>query len=256
MKENTKRSRATIIYLLVSVVVAGGLAYGGYSLENGKKDQLAQQLRSIDTRLTDLQTKTKQQDNINKGIVPSNNTYQDPKGKLGLLDGKILFTLPENWVRLPSQSCSLHNIDATVLCYDTAEIAPKNQAADSKDPYWNANISVFQYKNTDGTARGWFENEYSTGPLEDASGYSSTKIDESNINGNSALIVKNGEQNEGDSYNFYTIAHGSYAVIVSAQLKYGAVYGTYPGAPPYDYTSTYGPVLDQFIKSINFKDTK
>src|SRR5689334_6313945 len=134
-----------LMYVVIAAILALLFICCGYIFGHASATKLTKQQAQLSAQVASLQKKTKQQEDINNGVVPAGVTYKDPQGGLGLLEGRITFTMPKGWERLPLSRCSSYSIDSTVLCYDTAAIAPKTQSSDAKDPYWQANVSVFEY---------------------------------------------------------------------------------------------------------------
>lgn len=255
--DTIKKQDLSKLGILIAVLLSFGIVASAYAVGHARITNVTRQNNALKAQASSLSKQIKQQDDINKGIVSASDEYKDPDGGLGLLDGAITFTLPKDWSRVPATDCSGGSRDSEVLCYDVAAIAPKSLINDGKSN-WSAGVAVFEYKSTDGSAQNWYETKYDGTPLANYNIPIILNLKTDPINGDSAVSF----QAEGGVYKgtlaytnaFYVLVHGKYAVLVHARLQDGGVYGSYPGAKPYDYRTTYEPILRQFIESIKFKE--
>ena len=197
-----------------------------------------------------LEPKLKEQINTNLRIVGEDKVYEDPAGKLGLLDGKITFTLPEGWARTTASNCSGGSRDSDVLCYDIVAITPEGSSA----PQLTAEIAVFEHKEDDGNAQSWYETRYDGTPLVNYSTPSVSHLETRTLRGDSTMsfqMVRGNEADPADINTYSVIIHGKYAVVLRARIQYD---GAYPGTEPYDHRDTYLPILQQIFESIQFEE--
>jgi len=243
--------------ILVAILFSFGVIGSAYITGPVKIASGTRQNNELKAKVLSLNEQIKQQNNLNQGITLANNEYKDSAGKLGLVDGAITFELPKDWARVPTTSCSGGSRDSEVLCYDVAAIAPKSLINEGQSN-WSAEVAVFEYKSTEGSAQNWYEARYDGMPLASYNVPSALNLKTDVINGDSSVSFQLvGEIYKGvTAYTnaFYVVVHGKYAVLVHARLQDGGVYGSYPGAKPYDYRTIYEPILRHFIESIKFKE--
>lgn len=250
-----KHRYSTLILLIAGV----GLTAGVYAFKHAHLAKMIDKNDEITARVSDLEGKIKRQNDINDGVVAADDKYKDPKGKLGLLDGAITFTMPKGWSRATAEHCTGGFRDSKVLCYDIATIAPDNPPAaltgDDGVSHWSAKAAVYKYEGADGSAQNWHETKYDATPLVSYGIPAIRNINTDDINGDSSLSF---EIVDDPAYVRvrHIVVHGRYAVLMEAQLQDGGIYGSYPGVKPYDFRDTYGPILRQFFESVKFQESQ
>lgn len=245
VEPKTKSPKKYVLPVIFVLCLAAGGALFWH--EHAHVSALERTQRQINAQTSSLKTAITKQDNINNGIVANVATYQDPAGKLGMMNGAVLLTLPLGWTRAAADSCDGGaTIDSQVLCYDVASVS-------SADKKFTATVAVYDHSNTGEAAQQWDENEYDE-PLSEYVIPSVADISTQPVNGNSAisyeLIDDEGTPQPSYVNATYITAHGKYAVVITAQLESNGDYGTVT----YDYRQTYGPLLQQFAQSVEFKN--
>jgi hypothetical protein len=250
-------SQGFAVWVVVSLIILAGVAaaFVIYFHDGAKIKSLDSENNALNTQTASLKIQVQQQNNINNGVVAPGSIYKDPAGGIGLVNGAVTFTLPSNWKRVPHESCAGGTIDSTAVCQDVASIAPGNMVESDGTSKWSATIGVYDYASTDGSARNWFESVYYHSPLADLGNPEAANISQSPVNGYSALsfdyVATNPAPTPPDYTDaFFTVVHGSYAVVVSAQVQASTAYGN---ANAFDYTSTYLPELTKMVQSIKFQ---
>jgi hypothetical protein len=252
-KPKTQKLVGLIVILILVIGIA--LVFGTYHKENGDATKITDQNNSLSSRIVSLNSKIKQQQNINNGVVSAGSIYKDPTGKIGLLNGVISMALPNGWKRLPASSCTGGSIDSNVTCEDVANVAPSDLIKSDGTASWSANIGVFDYSSSDGSAKSWYESKYFGSTLASFGTPEAVNISETPINGYSALSFQWAAIPPVDNPDYtnavYVVVHGSYGVVVSAQVQASTVYGA---ANAFDYRTTYQPLISQMVQSIKFQD--
>lgn len=238
------------LVVILILVIGIALSYGTYHKKSGDVSNITTQNSSLNSQIESLNNKTKQQQNINNGVVSAGSVYKDPSGEIGLLNGAITLTLPSGWVRVPSSSCTGGTIDSTIVCQDIATVAPKSLIKSGGTVSWSVPIKVFDYSSSDGSAENWFNTKY-TGALNTGA----MNVSTAPINGYSAYSF---EYQAFDIYGpapeyteaSYAVAHGKYAIAIDAFVQSGST----PSAKgSYDYRNTYQPQIEQMLKSIKIQ---
>ena len=248
--QNRKLLDLVVVLILGFSIV---LAFGVYHKEHTNTDNIVRQNNLLSSQASTLDSKIKQQDDINNGIVTVGSVYKDPTGKIGLLNGVITMTLPKNWVRLPASGCTGGTIDSAIVCQDTTAVAPSNLVNSDGTAKWSVSIGAFDYSSTDGNAKNWYYTKYEG--MSAGSDLTAINPVSSSINGYSAYSEERQAFHVGyndPEYVFadYAVVHGQYGVVVGAQVEAGAVDG--PSA--FDYRTPYQPLINQMVQSIKFQD--
>ncbi len=239
------------LVVILILVIGIALSYGTYHKKSGDVSNITTQNSSLNSQITSLNNKIKQQQDTNNGVVPAGSVYKDPSGEIGLLNGAITLTLPSGWVRVPSSSCTGGTIDSTIVCQDIAAVAPKSLVKSDGTVSWSVPIKVFDYSSSDGSAENWFNTKY-TGALNTGA----INVFTAPINGYSAYSF---DYQAFDIYGLapeyteasYAVAHGKYAIAIDAIVKSGST----PSAQgSYDYRNTYQLQIEQMLKSIKIQD--
>ena len=251
----THKSSKVLYFVIPILLIFGALTiFYIYHTEQSKANKISQANQQLTSQTLKLNDEIKKQQDINSGAVAASAVYKDPQGKIGLVNGSITMNLPNGWVRTPASDCTGGTIDSTAVCQDIATVTPSKFVKSDGTNSWGATVSVFSYNNSDGSARHWYESIYNGSPLSSYGTPQAINISEAPINGYSALIfqwagippINNPDYTNAE----YTVVHGKYAVVLTAQVQASTVYGD----QAFDYRSTYMPLLNQMIKSIKFQD--
>jgi|GEM_PF-3367859 len=250
-----KPEHSKLLVLVVTLILVIGVvsAVGVYYKEHANVASVARQNSLLNTQVTTLNNEIRQQNNINSGIVSAGSVYKHPTGKIGLLNSSITMTLPKGWIRVPSSGCTGGTIDSTIVCQDTAAVAPSNLVSSDGTTKWSTTIGVFNYSSADGDGKNWYYTKYEG--MSAGSDLTAINPILSTINSYSAYSEERQAFHVGYSepeYVFadYAVVHGQYGVVVGAQVEAGAVDG--PSA--FDYRTTYQPLINQMVQSIKFQD--
>jgi hypothetical protein len=247
---HSKLSIVIVLLILVSGILSG---FSVYHKEHTDAAGVVLQNSRLNTQITTLTNEIRQQNNINSGAVSEGSGYKDPTGKVGLLNGAITMTLPKGWVRVPESGCTGGTIDSTIVCQDTAAVAPSNLVSSDGTAKWSAAIGVFNYSSADGDSKNWYYTKYEGKPA----GSDLTAINPVTLTINSYNAYSEERQAfhvgySDPEYVFadYAVVHGQYGVVVNTQVEAGTIDG--PGA--FDYRATYQPLINQMVQSIKFQD--
>ena len=241
---NRKPGHSRLLDLTVTLIVLMVSVFGVYYSEHAKVASIAHQNNSLDTQIATLNEEIKQQNNINNGIVAVGSLYKDPAGKIGLLSGAITMTLPQGWSRVPQQDdCSGGTIDSEATCTYVTAVAPTSLINVDGSSKWSVNVGVFDYSKSNGTAKDWFYTEYQ-GMAADSTIVGTTNIFTVPVNGYSTYAIDY-PASASNIQAYYVIAHGSYVVVVSADIQ--------DSLSAFDYLSTYQPSITQMVQSIKFQ---
>lgn len=242
-----KNRPSRLLYIVFGLLLM--VALGLYVIETARISRAYDKNTELLASIHSLEQQADHQEVVNKGEVweDGQDDVATPKGEIGLLDGKIAFTLPSDWSSVPVGYCNGGFRGSSALCLDTAAIAPNNPPAsvidDTGVARWRAQVAVFESRGID-NAREWYENEY-----EDYIG-DKYQVTMSDLDGKNYMIVR-------EIYNsrvHYVFMDGNYAVHMSAQLLLEPGYGGYPGTSPYDFRDTYDSILQQFFESVVFRE--
>ena len=241
-----------VLFLVIVVVLGLTLVGSTYEARHRHVVSLTHTNAQLASQAASLKANLQKQTDINNGTVSVASTPVKA-GVVSMVNGAITFTLPQGWTQTPASGCAGGaTIDNQVLCYDVANITTPDKA-------FSAGVAVYQYKTSDGTARQWVENGY-FGPLNTFDIPFATVLSDAPINGDSAFSYTltesaTGSQSTPDYVDAtYVVVHGTYAVVVEAQVEQNGYYGQAPGVQPYDYRQKYQPLMQQFIQSVKFKD--
>ncbi len=213
----------------------------GYLVPYQKAQTVASKNHALQAQLDALKSKLQAQLATNTGTAATD-SYQDPPNKIGLVNGLVLFTLPDGYKRQQVSGCRGGTIDSTAVCEDIAVIG----GGDGTPAF---QVAVYDNNSTDGIAQNWYEQVYDGTPLAGYLDPKAENISTAKIKGYSALsyLAVGSPDAKTPTYvnAFYTIMNGKYAVVVSAGLQSAS-------NPAYDYRAHYLPILNTFVNTIQF----
>ena len=230
-----------ILILLIGIIAAFGI----YRKLHEDARNLASQNNTLNSQIASLNGKIKKQQDINNGVVPAGSIYKAPAGKIGLLNGAITMTMPKGWTNITQGYCTGGTIDSNANCEDIAAIAPSTLIkyySGVKSATWSVSIGVFDYSSSDVSAKDWFYTKYQGMPANSTI-TGTTNIFTTPVNGYSTYAIDYPGYSSTQAY--YVIAHGDYAVVVSA--------GVQDSGGGFDYRTTYQPLINQMVQSIKFQ---
>lgn len=250
------RSRGVYISIVLAFLVAGAAGcYGMYQHYDTQFSALRKSNAELAAQSQQLEQQAATQADLNEGKIADAKADDLKSADISLLGGKVTAAMPAEWTKVPVSGCAGGSRDSAVVCQAVLALAPNDKVQTDGTADWKAQLEIYDYAAEDGSARQWYEKQYVKDVLHTAAGSIPREInvDETTIGDNSALTFQSmaGSQSK-PSYvdGRYVVVHGKYAVVVRAELQMAST-GMNPG---YDYRTTYGPVLQELLKTVKFED--